>query len=126
MEPHYRAPTALESAIVRRILSVEQTFSALLAQVQDMEVATLDEYGSIAIRTSPGWGPAARGRLRRISPVGRCVDADGVPIEFLLFASGGLLVELEILRVDGGPILAPLRADALEVDVLPPTKLPPQ
>jgi hypothetical protein len=73
-----------------------------------------DHRGSIEFRV--GSGPQAPVGWR-VPVEARAKDEDGTPIYYLLHVVNGFLKELEILRVDGNPIMRPPHPSELEVMV---------
>jgi len=102
-EEDFRQPTDWERRLLDRLF--EASFSGreeLLRQMKDAQVRTIDEYGSLGLKVTDRVPAPVKNRI----PVeGEFDDIDGVPIGVLLFVSHGVAYELQIYRLDGGPII---------------------
>jgi hypothetical protein len=117
MNATYREPTTVERQIVELLLN--QSFPGrddLSAQLESAQVREIEEYednyGSLEFSVSCSrHAPISNGPVA----IAMTADDDGVPVEVLLHVRGGELSELEIVKADGSPLRAPIRADNLEV-----------
>jgi hypothetical protein len=117
MNENYRSPSAIEWAVLKRLL--EKTFTGrndLLGQLDGLTVKTIDEEGSLSLKTDPR---AAQAEARdRVVAEGYYSDedvgtSDGPQVHVLLHVVRGRLAELEIYKDDGSPIKKPLSAENL-------------
>jgi len=82
----------------------------LLAQLAGLEVAVVDEDGSLSLRSHEG--PNAENLERRVVTEGQYPDRDGQPVHVLLHVLEGRLHELEFFREDGKTVMRRLPAHA--------------
>ena len=106
-----------ESAIIESLLREpfpgrdELRAQIACAQVKPVE-SYRDNYGSLEFEVAAA--PKAPVRVR--VPVDAvALDADGVPIEFLLHVVDGVVKELEVVKADGSPIVKRPEASHLTV-----------
>ena len=118
VEREWRAATASEEAILRKILLADVSTSALLAQLKDAKVATIDEYGSLTISPINATPDRMLARMVKLPAEAQAPDVDGIDVHFLIFEQGGWLSELQIYKDDGTPIRRAFSPDQLEVLVL--------
>jgi hypothetical protein len=108
-----------EKAILERLLQDSfrgrDEIRAQVAQSRVREIAEYkDNYGSLEFEVMGGPKAAV---AERVPVDGMALDADGVPIEFLLHVVDGVLRELEIVKADGSPIVRRPQAADLTVSV---------
>lgn len=101
----YRQPTPFERQLLERLLDLSEAGHDLRSQAASCRVRTIteygDNYGSIDIQVQGERDPAG---LRALVEA-HANDVDGIPIAAILFVSKGRLCELEIVRLDGDPIV---------------------
>ena len=118
MEFQFRPPTREEQQLLRRLL--EPDFpgrDALLSMIDQVDVRTLDELGSLELRTHvAGKVPV----VKRVPVEAEAEDEDGYLIHALLHVVDGRLAELEIFKDDGSCVRRMPAASAFELMVLPP------
>jgi hypothetical protein len=102
MDLPFRAPSEAERRLVSALLEAEfQGRTALVRQLADAKVRTLDQDGSFELLVE-GAGPA---EVTRRTPVEAEVDdLDGTTVRVLLHVADGFLAELEIFREDSQPL----------------------
>ena len=81
-------------------------------QVAVAKGRVIDDHGCLALSVSDA--PPAE-VIRRIPIEAEVEDLDGATVHVLLHVVDGYLNTLEIYREDGGPILAPIRAENLRI-----------
>lgn len=96
-----RRPTAFEEAVLRKILAADAETSVFLSQLEDLQVETIDDYGSLALHSPV---THANEGMSPIRAEAHAKDADDIKINFIVFASGPALTELQIYKDDGTPI----------------------
>jgi hypothetical protein len=109
MDDTYRSPSAIELALLKKLL--ERDFVGrdnLLRQLDGLSVKTLDEEGSLSIRVDP-LAPSAEVKSRVVSEAYYCDEGDGIPregarVNVLLHVVKGKLTEIEIYKDNGSPI----------------------
>jgi hypothetical protein len=80
----------------------------LLAQLSGLEVAVVDDDGSLSLRSHAG--SKAESVTRRVVTEGQYPDGDGQPVHVLLHVLDGRLHELEFFREDGRTVMQRLPA----------------
>jgi hypothetical protein len=117
-ERHFREPTAVEQALLERLL--EANFpgtSELAALLGNVLVRTIDEDGSLELESQvEGKAPV----VKRVPVEAEGKDEDGATIHMLLHVDEGKPVELEFLREDSVTIRTVPPPSAFELIVLPP------
>lgn len=109
-----RQPTPDEQAVLDRLLESPFPGSEQIGvQLAHARVTTIEEYsdnyGSVEFEIED---PIPAAVLHRVPVMGYAYDSDRVPIEFLLHVVDGIVTELEIVKMDGGPIIRrPLATD---------------
>jgi Domain of unknown function (DUF6984) len=111
-----RKPSAWERAILERLFEVDfPGKNELLPMVAKVEVRTIDEDGSIELRSSvEGTAPV----VKRIPVEAAAKDFDGFTIHVLFHAVAGRPAELEIYKDDGSQVMLMPDAHSFEVIVL--------
>jgi hypothetical protein len=110
-----RSRSPFEESVLREILLADPKTAALLSQLSDIEVATLDDYGSLALMSRV---PPTADRLSPLPSEGFGHDVDGIKINFIVFVRGEALSELQIYKDDGTPIQRLPTIDQIEALVL--------
>ncbi len=102
-ESGWREITEQETELVSRLLASTSQSDALRAQLSNSRVRGIaeyrDEYGSIEFQAAQAPG------VSHALVTAFANDADGIPIEILLFTKAGALSELEIVKLDGSKII---------------------
>lgn len=109
----FRSPTSDERKLLARLLSVDfQGRSAIIDQLRDAQVRTIDEFGSLEILSTSG----PHSEVKQSVPVEATgADSDGVEVYALLHVHNGRVQELERYKADGSPIKVWPPADELEI-----------
>lgn len=115
----FRPLAESEQELLQRLLSAEFAGREEIGnQLRNAQVRTIDENGSLEIRTTE----------TRLAPVANRIpvesegsDSDGVPVYALLHVVDGKAVELELYKADGSTIRSRPRPDAMNV-FAPPTR----
>lgn len=116
MQRASRAPTDYELALLGRLAEESDQQEVLGTQISELEVTTIDDYGSLALKTRSN----LRGTFPRRVPVeAEGVDADGIAIHALLHVSEGAVLELEFYKDDGTPVTRRPSIEEWEVLKLP-------
>jgi hypothetical protein len=114
----FRAPTALEDALIRRLLEADFVGKQELEiQLGAYRVRNLDREGSLELLSEAADNIAQV--QKRIPVEASGVDEDGIHVHVLLHVVNGLANELEIYKDDGSPIRCLPIAGDLELLVLP-------
>lgn len=87
----------------------------LRAQVAGAHARVIDSDGSFALRAT---GPSAR-VIHRVPVTGSTRDDEGIGVEVLLHVVEGLMVEVEVYRVDGKIVQGAVDPATLELTTLP-------
>ena len=118
MEFQFRAPTPTERQLLRRLLEADFAGrDALVPMLDQVEVRTLDELGSVELRTHlAGKAPV----VKRIPVEAEAEDEDGYVIHAMLHVVDGRPTELEIFKDDGSRVRRMPDPSAFELMVLPP------
>lgn len=111
----YREPTPFERQLLDRLVDLSKASDDLRRQLASCRVRTIEEdkTGSIEIEVPGGRSKGSLSVL--VDAVAN--DVDGALIEVILFASKGRVCELEIVSLDGSPILmmpSPAEFEVLE------------
>jgi hypothetical protein len=118
MHTEFRLATDAERKLLRRLLDAEfQGRQQLANALDDLEVRTVDEVGSLELRVNPS---AVVPVASRIPVEAEAEDEDGITIHVLLHVVGGRPVELEVYKDDGSPIQSMPNASDFRVVVWPP------
>ncbi len=114
MDSEFRQLDARERGLLEKLL--EADFSGrdeLRTQLDSLTAKQIIEDGTLSLRCGSGRPSPRKGKL---AFEGICKDADGGTIEILVHADkGGFLSMLEILKIDGSPIINPPTAGDMEV-----------
>ena len=101
----FREPTLFERQLLKRLLDLTNAGDDLTREVASRRVRTIvehgDNYGSIELDAPVDRRDAGL----HVLADALASDIDGVPIEAVLFSCRGRVVELEILKLDGSPIV---------------------
>jgi hypothetical protein len=84
----------------------------LKPQLEDIAVAVIDEYGSLALQPTTS---VSVDQLRGVVVDAEAHDSGGQLVYGLLHCRNGWLEELEIYRGDGGPVLRALSSEDFSV-----------
>jgi hypothetical protein len=108
MDDAYRSPSAIELALLKKLL--ERDFPGrdkLLGQFDGLSVKTIDKEGSLSIQVNPLASPA-EAKSRVVSEAYYCdedeISGEGPKVNVLLHVMEGKLTEIEIYKDDGSPI----------------------
>lgn len=116
IENEFRPLASDEKALIERMLDEPFPGSNQLRSQLGFAIGRrVDQEGSLALSVSGG-APAAV--VRTVPTEAWCQDADGTMIRVLLHVRNGLMVELEIYKDDGSPILR--RPTARSIELPPP------
>jgi hypothetical protein len=122
MDSVFRSPSPVERELLRRLLEADfPGRDELRSIIEHVEVKTLDEFGSLGLRTE---GEIRSPVLKRVPVEAEAEDEDGVIVHVLLHVVEGQPVELEIFKEDGSLVKRMPSASAFEVMVLPPAPGP--
>ena len=114
IEDTLRPLTHAEREILRRLLTLHATGrDELVEQSKRVLARTLDKYGSFALEV-PGVLKQVGARQKPYADA-QTKDSDGVSVWVTLFSRDGALDEVEIVRADGLPLLAPISVSDLDV-----------
>lgn len=118
IEGTFRKPSAWERAILERLFEADfPGKNELKRMVAELNVRTIDEDGSIELRSSvEGSAPVAK----RIPVEAEAKDSDGFTIHVLLHVVGGRPSEFEIYKDGGAQVKVMPDAGSFEVIVLGP------
>ena len=107
-----RKLSARERGVLERLLSeLPRGGDELRSQLNNVEVCTIDEEGSVRFFVHNG-APADI-ISARVPVTGIYDDKDGVPIYLLLHVVEGKLWELEVYKADGSPMVSRPEAEKL-------------
>jgi hypothetical protein len=112
-----RTPTEFERAVFCRLL--QEDFpgrNEVAAQLADCEVEAYDDednYGSCRIIPKETHEPAIT--MSGIPVEGRGFDADGVPIDYILYVEDGFASDLNVVKADGTAIMVRPEPHLLEI-----------
>jgi hypothetical protein len=109
-----REMTQFETNLILKILRSSPETADFEPQLAVAKVWSLDDYGSLAIRTPDDLPNSSSAPMTKIPPEGQASDADGIDVHFLLFQRGGSLCELQIYKDDGSPISRTFEVDDIE------------
>jgi hypothetical protein len=117
-EATLRKPSAWERAILKRLFEADfPGKSELKPMVAEVEVRTIDEDGSIELRSSvEGVAPV----VKRIPVEAEAKDSDGLTIHVLFHAVARRPAELEIYKDDGSQVKVMPDPSCFQVIVLGP------
>ncbi len=108
MDDTYRSPSAIELALLKKLL--ERDFLGrdnLLRQLDGLSVKTIDEEGSLSIQVNP-LAPPTEVNSRVVSEAYYCdedgISCEGAKVNVLLHVVKGKLTEIELYKDDGSPI----------------------
>lgn len=117
-EHQFREPTAVERALLERLL--EANFPGrkeLAALLENVLVRTIDEHGGLELESQvEGKAPVVKG----VPVEAEGKDEDGATIHMLLYLEEGRPVELEFFREDGETVKTIPAPSHFELIVLPP------
>jgi len=121
-ESAFRAPTADEQALLHRLLRADfPGRDELAGMIDEVEVKTIDEIGSLELRSrSPIMAPV----IKRVPVEAEAADEDGYFIHVLLHVINGRPSELEIFKDDGSTVRRMPPPSDFELIVLPPAPTP--
>jgi hypothetical protein len=114
----FRTPTFSEQALLERL--VEADFPGredLLRMIQDLQVKTIDDEGSLELQSRSSERASV---VKRIPVEAEAGDEDGITIHVLLHVKDGQPAELEIFKDDGSSVKRMPSPGAFELIVLPP------
>ena len=118
IENEFRKPTAMERNLFNHLLDTQfEGKTEIAKQLDNCEVRTIDEEGSLELRPSDANGLAPVEKTIPIEAEG--IDEDGVCIHWLLHVRKGIVTELEVYKDDGSPIKRMPHLGALKIIVLP-------
>jgi len=105
MEDDYREPTRFEREILARLTDLSGSGDDIREQIASCRVRTIAEYGDHRGTFEIEMPGSYSKRGLKVLADAVAHDIDGAPIEAILFASNERICEVEILRLDGSPIL---------------------
>ena len=118
IESEFREPTAVERALLGRLL--EASFPGrdeLAILLESVLVKTIDEDGGLALKSqAEGKAPV----VKKVPVEAEGKDVDGGIIHMLLHVHDGRPVEVEFFREDAVNVKTMLQPSAFELFVLPP------
>lgn len=115
MQVDWRGLTEIEKRIIKRLLVGTET--PISGDISGYVGREIDEFGSLALMLRGGSRSAEDAGPRMVASA--YFDDDnqralvGPMVEILLFATGGVLSELQVFRSDGAPLKRPIDADEL-------------
>jgi hypothetical protein len=114
MDSEFRPLDIRERALLEKLLEIDfPGRDALRGQLGGIRAKQIEDDGTLRLRCTSGVPAVVKYRL--VSE-GTCADADCVQISVLLHVNKhGFMCMLEIIKVDGSPIITPPSADNVTV-----------
>jgi len=100
---NYRPMAEWEYRLIQRLLEADfPGRNALREQLNDVQVRSIDDNGSLGIVCNVGTRAAVE---KRVPVEGEAIDCDGTSIHYLLHVVEGQMNELEVFKEDSSSVM---------------------